>query len=117
MMSRRLFLAALAASGLTAALSGPAFFAPAPAWAQSKDALIAAGTAGERWDGYLEARDSSAAGAVASINAQRKQVYEKRASEQGVPVEEVGKVYAQEIIGRLPSGAWIKRPNGDWVQK
>ena len=116
MMSRRLFLAALAATGLTAALSGPLLLG-APALAQSKDALISAGTAGERWDGYMEARDSSVAGAVASINAQRKQVYEKRASEQGVPVEEVGKVYAQEIISRLPSGAWIKRPNGNWVQK
>lgn len=117
MMSRRLFLATLAAAGVTAALSGPFILGAPEAWAQSKDELIAAGTAGERWDGYMEARDASVAGAVASINAQRKQVYAKRAAEQGVPVEEVGKVYAQEIIGRLPSGAWIKRPSGDWVRK
>ncbi len=117
MTSRRRFLTALAAGAATPALLLGGLAAPRPARAQSKDALIAAGTAGERWDGYLEARDPSVAGAVASINAQRREIYTQRAAEQGVPVEEVAKVYAQEIIARAPAGTWIKRQSGEWVQK
>ncbi|SMF77846.1 hypothetical protein SAMN06265365_1388 [Tistlia consotensis] len=122
MMSRRLFVAALSAAALTATLAGPSllgpgFLRPSVAWAQTPEALLTSGAAGERWDGYMEARSGSAAGAVASINAKRKQVYEKRAAEQGVPVEAVAKIYAQELINKAPAGSWVKRENGQWVQK
>lgn len=117
MISRRLFLAGLAGAGLAAGLLGPVLTGGGRARAQTPEQLLRAGTAGERWDGYMEARDGSVAGAVASINAQRRQVYERRAAEQGVPVEEVAKVYAQEIIAKAPAGSWILRPNGEWVQK
>jgi len=112
MTRRRQFLAALAASGLLLALS----FAP-PALAQSPEELLRSGVAGERWDGFMESRNPSAAGTVAAINDRRRAVYQQRAAEQGVPVEEVGKVYALEIINRAPPGSWILRPNGEWIQK
>lgn len=87
------------------------------AHAQSADALRASGDAGERFDGYMEARKPSAAAAVEAINAQRRQVYEERARQQNVPVEEVGRVYAQQIIGQAPAGTWIKNQAGSWSQK
>lgn len=117
MISRRLFLAALAATGLGAALLGPALTGDGAAWAQTPEQLLRAGSAGERWDGYMEARDPSVASVVTTINAQRRDVYQRRAAEQGVPAEEVAKVYAQELIAKAPAGSWIKRPSGEWTQK
>ncbi|MGO1118359.1 YdbL family protein [Rhodovibrionaceae bacterium A322] len=89
----------------------------APAFAQSADNLRSSGQAGERFDGYMEARDGSAKAAVAKINQQRKAVYEKRAKQQGVSVDQVGKVYAEQIFNKLPKGAWFKQANGQWIQK
>ena len=90
---------------------------PAIGHAASADALRAAGKAGERFDGYLEARDPSAAADVTTINAERRALYEKRAAEQGVDAAAVGKVYAKQIYAKLASGAWFKQPDGTWVQK
>lgn len=112
---RRMLLSALAAAALPALALSVA--APRPAFAQSAEQLRASGAAGERWDGYMEARDASAAGAVAQINAQRKQIYQQRASQQNAPVDEVGKVYAQQIFQQSAAGTWFKKPNGQWVQK
>ncbi|MEX2632385.1 MAG: YdbL family protein [Tistlia sp.] len=117
MMSRRFFLTALAAGGLCATLLGPVLTGAGTAWAQTPEDLLRAGTAGERWDGFMEARDGSAAATVEAINDKRRNVYVRRAGEQGVPSEEVAKVYAQEIIAKAPSGSWIKRQDGSWVQK
>lgn len=107
--TRRGFLTLIAAVGLSM-LSLPAF-------AQSADALRASGAAGERWDGYLEAREPSARAAVDAINAERRRVYEQRAAQQGVSAEEVGKVYAEQIFASLPQGSWFKQANGQWVRK
>lgn len=111
MMRRRPFLAALAAT------AGLVMAAALPAQAQTPEELLRAGSAGERWDGFMEARDPAAAGAVEAINSRRRAVYQQRAAEQGVPATEVGKVYAQEIINRAPPGSWIVQPTGAWAQK
>jgi uncharacterized protein YdbL (DUF1318 family) len=108
-MTRRGFLATVAGAAL-ALLSFNAL-------AQSAEDLRATGAAGERWDGYLEARDSSASAAVEKINAERRKVYQQRAGQQGVSAEDVGKVYAKQIFTKLPSGSWFKQANGSWVQK
>lgn len=89
----------------------------APAAAQSLDELRASGRIGERFDGFAEARDSALADQVAEINAKRRAIYQEQASKQGVSVEQVGKVYAGEIIKQLPSGAWILTADGQWRQK
>ncbi len=80
-----------------------------------------AGVIGERFDGYLEARDS-AAGAdaralIRAVNDKRRAVYTKRASEQGVSPDAVGRVYAQRIAADMPRGVWIKSESGGWAQK
>jgi len=109
-MSRRAFLAAMAATAAVVCL-------PTFAWAQTADQLRASGQAGERWDGFMEARDASVAGAVSTINAERRQVYERRAAQENVPASEVGKVYAKQIFEKAAPGTWFKTAQGDWVQK
>ena len=88
-----------------------------PAEAQSLDELRASGRVGERYDGFLVARDPAVAGTVDEINAKRRAIYEKQAAQQGVPVEEVGKVYAGEILQQVPNGTWVLTPGGEWRQK
>lgn len=108
-ITRRVFLVVTLAAGL--ALVAPHVHA------ESAEALRASGQAGERWDGYMEARDPGAKADVDAINAQRKELYTQRAAQQGISVEEVGKVYAQQIFDKMPKGSWFKQPNGQWVQK
>ena len=88
-----------------------------PAGAQSLDGLRSSGAVGERFDGYLVARDASAAGFVSQVNAQRKKIYQERATAQGVPVDQVGRVYAEKIFNDAPAGTWIQKPDGSWVRK
>ena len=101
---------------LTLALAVVAFMG-GPLQAQSLDTLRASGAVGERFDGYLAARDSSAQSFVNQVNAQRKQIYQKRAASQGVSADEVGKVYAKKIIKDVAPGTWLQKPDGGWVQK
>ena len=101
---------------LVAVVLAAASFA-APASAQSLDQLRASGAVGERFDGYAEARDPSAAGEVAKINAKRKEIYAQRAASQGVPADQVGRVYAKEILQKAPKGTWFLAPDNKWTQK
>ena len=89
----------------------------APAAAQSLDELRASGAIGERFDGLVEARDASAAAAVKEINAKRQEIYAQRAAAQGVPADQVGRVYAQEILQKAPAGTWFLAPDNKWTQK
>jgi uncharacterized protein YdbL (DUF1318 family) len=90
--------------GITCAAAAFVWLAAAPAVAQDLDALRTSGAVAECASGYLKALSGSAAGAVKSINAQRKQVYQKRAASQGVSAAEVGRIYAQEIRKKAPAG-------------
>lgn len=85
--------------------------------AQSIDELRKSGAVGERHDGYVVPRDASAKEAAERINAQRREIYQARAKEQGVSAEAVGKVYAQQIIEQAPKGTWFLGPDGKWRQK
>jgi len=102
--------------GLAAVGAGMLLWADA-AHAQSADALRASGAAGERFDGFMEAREASAAAAVKTINAERSTVYAQRAKEQGISPEQVGRVYAQQILSRAAPGTWIKTEAGQWIRK
>lgn len=110
-MSRRSVVA-----GLALCLS----LAAAPAFADALNDLRASGAVGERFDGFLELRDASAAGAkakVAEVNKKRRKIYEKRAKSEGAEVEQVGQVYAQRIMAKAPKGTWFLDKNGKWSQK
>lgn len=88
-----------------------------PIQAQDLDALRASGAVGERFDGLAVARDGSAKAFVDQVNAKRSQIYQKDAASQGVPVDQVGRVYAQKILQSAPRGTWFLNPDGKWVQK
>jgi uncharacterized protein YdbL (DUF1318 family) len=87
------------------------------AWAASLQDLRASGALGESVSGYAVARDASAKAEVAAINKKRKAVYAQKAAEQGVSVDEVGKVYAKEIFKKVPAGTWIQNQQGKWIKK
>ena len=88
-----------------------------PARAQSLDSLRASGAVGERFDGYLVARDAGAQGFVDQVNAQRRQIYRQRVASQGVGVDQVGMVYAKEILADVPPGTWLQQEDGSWARK
>ncbi len=93
------------------------------ALAQAKplDAPRSAGTVGERYDGYAVVRDAKAGADVRKLvedaNAERRKVYQDQAAAKGAPAEEVGKVYAGQIMNAAPSGWWFQDAGGAWVQK
>ena len=109
-LRRRRFLA-LAVAAVLIAVGGP------PAIAQSLDGLRASGAVGEGFDGFARARDASAQSAVSSVNAKRRAIYEKRARSQGVSVDQVGRIYAKEILSKAPPGTWFLNEAGRWTQK
>jgi uncharacterized protein YdbL (DUF1318 family) len=87
-----------------------------PAWADALDNLRASGMIGETYEGYVVARDASAQAEVDAINAKRKTIYQEKAAAQGIDIEQVGKVYAAEIIRKVPAGTWIQI-DGQWRKK
>ena len=115
MQHRRRFLTLLAVSWFAVTLGAP------PTAAASLDELRSAGVVGERYDGLAMVRDAGASAQVRSlvdnVNAQRRQIYAKRAAEQGVPADQVGRVYAQEIFRNAPRGTWFLGEDGRWTQK
>ncbi len=104
---------------LFAALALALTLAVAPASAQSLDQLRKSGAVGERFDGFAVARQggASARTIVDQVNAKRRQIYAKRASQQGVSVGQVGRVYAKSIMGKAPRGTWVLGESGRWRQK
>ncbi|MGE0665580.1 MAG: YdbL family protein [Sphingomonadales bacterium] len=111
-----------AALCVTAAGGGAAVLSTA-AQAQAKplDAPRAAGTVGERYDGYAVVRDADASADIRKLvedsNAERRKVYQDQAASTGAPAEEVGKVYASQIMAAAPAGWWFQGADGTWVQK
>jgi uncharacterized protein YdbL (DUF1318 family) len=88
-----------------------------PVLAQSLDELRASGALGERFDGYAQALQSSAAGMVEQVNAKRRQIYAQRASQEGVSADQIGRVYARQILAKAPPGTKFLQENGSWITK
>lgn len=94
--------------------------ASAQSQARPLDAPRAAGTVGERYDGYAVVRGAPTSGIsalVEQVNADRRALYAQRAAADGVPVETIGKIYAAEIIKSAPKGTWFLSESGQWTQK
>jgi len=87
-----------------------------PAWADSLENLRASGAIGESYNGYVVAREAGARQEADEINAKRKIIYQEKAAAQGIDIEQVGKVYAAEIIRTVPPGTWIQL-DGQWKKK
>ena len=91
-----------------------------PALAADLDSLRASGVIAERYDGFVEIRQGGSAEAreiVEEVNAKRRAIYRQRAESQDVPVDQVGRVYAKQILEKLPEGVWFRTPDGKYVQK
>ncbi|MEX0583933.1 MAG: YdbL family protein [Sneathiella sp.] len=95
---------------------GLPFFSGA-AWADQLDDLRASGAIGEAFDGFVRARDNSAQAFVDNLNEQRRAIYAKRAEAQKVSLDQVGRVYAAQILNKAPKGTWFLGENGKWTQK
>ena len=112
-LSRRQALLALTLAFAVSLVSLPAF-------AQNLDAFRASGALGERWDGFVEVRNPAEAGAQAAakkVNAERKKIYEKQAQKTGASLQEVGQIYAQQILKKAPKGTPFLNKNGQWTTK
>ncbi len=96
---------------LVLGLSGP------PALAQSLDQLRASGAVGERFDGYAQALQSSAAGTVDQVNAKRRKIYADRAASEGTSTDQIGRVFARQIFAKAPPGTKFLQDNGAWITK
>lgn len=96
---------------------------PCGALAQSArllDAPRAAGTVGERFDGYAVARGAVSpeiGKLIDQVNAERRAVYAERAKSTGAPIDAVGKIYAAEIMKSAPAGTWFLGESGQWTRK
>ena len=53
---------------------------------------------------------------VDEVNEKRRQIYEKRAADQNVPVDQVGRVYAEQIFRDAAEGVWFLTESGNWIQ-
>lgn len=84
--------------------------------AETLESLRASGAIGESYDGYVIAKEPGAQADANEINAKRRLIYQEKAAAQGVAIEQVGKVYAEEIIRKVPTGTWIQL-NGQWKRK
>lgn len=115
MKHRRRFIALLAVSPFAVALGAR------PTSAQTLNELRSSGVVGERYDGLAVLHDKGASSKVramvADVNAQRQQIYARRAAEQGVPADQVGRVYANKILQKAPPGTWFLGENGRWTKK
>jgi uncharacterized protein YdbL (DUF1318 family) len=87
-----------------------------PAWADTLENLRASGAIGESYDGYVVVREPGARAEADAINAQRRTIYQEKAAAQGISIDQVGKVYAEEIFKKVPAGTWIQI-NGNWTKK
>jgi uncharacterized protein YdbL (DUF1318 family) len=109
--SRRFVLAML-----VAVASGGAF-----AQSRTLDAPRSAGTVGERYDGYAVVRDPAQAASLAplveQVNAERRKLYAQRAAADGAPIDQIGRIYAAEILKSAPAGTWFLQESGQWTRK
>ncbi len=103
--------------GVSAAVFALSLATAPVASADELDDMRASGAVGEAYDGYARTRVGSAKDFVANVNGKRREIYTKRAKKEGVSVEQVGLVYAAQIIKKAPKGTWILAEDGSWAQK
>ena len=113
---RRRFLSIMVALPVAAAA---AVLFPVAAGAQSLNDLRASGAVGEGYDGFARVRKAGggARSVVDAVNAKRRAIYAERAKEQGTTADQVGRVYARQILTKAPAGTWFLKESGKWVRK
>jgi uncharacterized protein YdbL (DUF1318 family) len=81
--------------------------------------LKAKGKIGENNQGYLEARNGTAAfkGLIDAENKDRRMVYEAIAKQNNISIDVVGRRRAMQIAARADKGDWLQNEAGQWYQK
>ena len=95
-------------------------FTGARAQSRLLDAPRAAGTVGERYDGFAAVRGAASpevAALVAQVNQERRAVYAERARTDKASIDAVEKIYALEIMKAAPQKTWFLSESGQWTQK
>lgn len=112
----RAFFASVSLSLLGVSAVSPAF-AGSPVIEQAQQD----GKVGERIDGYLGLVDpdvdDSIRRRVNEINAQRRTLYGRLASEAGVPIEQVARLTGEKQIARAAPGEFFMGEDGRWTKK
>ena len=91
--------------------------------AAAQDAVLgarAAGTIGERYDGYLGVVGTIAPGVrtqVSAINIKRRALYSELAQRKGVGAQDVGIAAACALLGRVAAGEYYLMPDGAWRRR
>jgi hypothetical protein len=121
-MTSRTSLRALALAVILTFSSGAADLAMAQSAADKAavDAAKARGIVGEQADGFLGivlAADGPTSTAVTHINEGRAKAYAGIAAKTGVSVQQAGEATAQQLIAKLPAGAYYRPAGGGWVRK
>ena len=85
------------------------------------DKSKAKGVIGEMPNGYIafvteDASDEAVWDLIEAENADRKLVYTAIANKESTTPERVGKLHAERIAGRAPSGDYLMNAKGEWVQ-
>lgn len=111
-ISRPLMVAVAAAVAFTG-MASPAYAQRDPAY----DAARAAGTIGEKMDGYLGvvgSGDATLRKLVDDLNIKRRETYAERARAQGSTVEQYAFTTGCLLIARTKAGEKYQAPDGSW---
>lgn len=111
-ISRPLMVAVAAAVAFTG-MASPAYAQRDPAY----DAARAAGTIGEKMDGYLGvvgSGDATLRKLVDDLNIKRRETYAERARAQGSTVEQYAFTTGCLLISRTKAGEKYQAPDGSW---
>jgi uncharacterized protein YdbL (DUF1318 family) len=91
------------------------------AFAATLDEAKSAGQIGEKQDGYiglvLNNVPADVVALVQSVNAQRRARYEQIAAENGINVQDVGKLAFSRAFEATRSGHYIESSPGQWTRK
>jgi len=120
-MIRRLLIASTLGLTLGMGFAVAGASAQSPAAKAAVDTGKASGAVGEQGDGFLgfvsSSGDPALKAAVAEINAGRARAYQGIAAKSGVSESAAGEATAQQLFGKLPTGAFYKPLGGGWTRK
>ena len=93
---------------------------PAAAQTPAIDAARAAGTVGERYDGYVGIAapvPAAVRSQVATINIRRRALYSSLAARKGASPQDVGVTAGCQLLGRVPVGGVYLLSDGVWRRR
>jgi uncharacterized protein YdbL (DUF1318 family) len=106
--------------GAAALIAASAPLSVAPAQTPALNAARAAGTVGERYDGYLGFTPQASAAVrsqVGAVNIRRRSLYTNLASTKRVSPQEVGIAAGCQLLARVAVGQLYMFADGEWRRR